>query len=124
MPDNALALFAIPVARWSMFCLCPVRIRALFVSVAILVSMLGLPQRSFAQSKPTPPAHKTPAPPPPPPEVDQEQFISYWTTETGWSTELQLRNNAATQNLTVTPALRLSNGVETSLAAVTSSRRK
>lgn len=119
MPDNALALFAIPVARWSMFCLCPVRIRALFVSVAILVSILGLPQRSFAQSKPTPPAHKTPAPPPPPPEVDQEQFISYWTTETGWSTELQLRNNAATQNLTVTPALRLSNGVETSLAAVT-----
>ena len=99
--------------------LSPVRIRAPFVSFAILVFILGAPQPSFAQSKPTPPAHKPPAPPPPPAAVDQQQFISYWTTETGWSTELQLRNNAATQNLTVTPALRLPDGTEASLAAVT-----
>jgi hypothetical protein len=26
--------------------------------------------------------------------VDQEQFVPYWTSETGWNSELQLRNNA------------------------------
>jgi hypothetical protein len=50
--------------------------------------------------------------------ADQEQFIVYWTSETGWKSELQLRNNLAAQDLTVTPALRLPDGSETSLAAV------
>jgi len=50
--------------------------------------------------------------------ADQEQFIAYWTSETGWKSELQLRNNLAAQDLTVTPALRLPDGSETSLAAV------
>ena len=73
-----------------------------------------------AQSPSTPPqAHQHPAPPPPPDPVDQEQFIAYWTTETGWTSELQLRNNAVAQDLTVTPFLRLANGAETSLAPVT-----
>jgi len=57
--------------------------------------------------------------PPPPPAVDQQQFLSYWTAETGWSSELQLRNNAVGQDVTVTPVLRLPNGTETTLAPVT-----
>ena len=55
----------------------------------------------------------------PPPPTDHEQFVAYWTTETGWNSELQLRNNLVAQDLTVTPALRLPDGAETSLAAVT-----
>jgi len=43
--------------------------------------------------------------PPQPASVDQEQILAYWTTETGWSSELQLRNNAINQDLTVTPDL-------------------
>lgn len=36
----------------------------------------------------------------------QEQFAPYWTSEPGWHTELQLRNNLAAQSLTVIPVLR------------------
>jgi hypothetical protein len=53
-----------------------------------------------------------------PEAVDQEQFISYWTTETGWRSELELRNNMAASDLTVTPALRTPNGTETPLDPV------
>lgn len=74
-------------------------------------------QPATAQS--SAPHRKTPSPPPPPPVADQELIIPYWTTETGWSSELQLRNNALTQDLTVTPALRLPDGSETPLAPVT-----
>ena len=62
------------------------------------------------------------SPPPQPPQlpsVDQEQFIPYWTTETGWHSELQLRNNLTDQDLTVIPALRMPDGVETALAPST-----
>ena len=65
-----------------------------------------------------PPPHGHPTAPPPP-AVDQQQAIAYWTTETGWNSELQLRNNALSQNLTVTPTLRLADGAETNLAHVT-----
>jgi hypothetical protein len=51
--------------------------------------------------------------------VDQEQFLPYWTSETGWNSELQLRNNAINEDLTVTPVLRLADGAETSLTPVT-----
>lgn len=50
---------------------------------------------------------------------DREQFIAYWTTETGWHSDLQLRNNLVGSNLTVTPGLRTPDGVETSLPAIT-----
>lgn len=53
-----------------------------------------------------------------PPAEDQRQFISYWTTETGWRTELQLRNNQVGQTLTVTPVLRSVDGTETPLPPV------
>ena len=67
----------------------------------------------------------TPSPPhghptaPPLQAVDQQQMVAYWTTETGWNSELQLRNNALSQELTVTPVLRLVDGAETSLGSVT-----
>ena len=48
-----------------------------------------------------------------------EQFIPYWTTEPGWHTELQLRNNILRSSLTVDVILRLSNGTEFSLSPVT-----
>jgi hypothetical protein len=48
---------------------------------------------------------------------DQERIIAYWTSETDWKSELQLRNNQAKQDLTITPVLRLPNGTETHPAA-------
>src|ERR1700676_3569206 len=84
-----------------------------------LVLFLCTASCAFAQQPPTPPPpHERPIPAQLP-AVDQQQAIAYWTTETGWNSELQLRNNALSQNLTVTPALRLADGAETSLAPVT-----
>jgi hypothetical protein len=51
--------------------------------------------------------------------TDQEQVVSYWTMETGWRSELQLRNNLSSESLTVTPALRARDGSETPLPPVT-----
>ncbi len=48
-----------------------------------------------------------------------EQFAPYWTTEAGWRSELQLRNNLAAGNLTVTPFLRAVDGTEFPLPPVT-----
>jgi hypothetical protein len=47
-----------------------------------------------------------------------EQYVVYWTTEPGWRTELQLRNNLESSDLTVAPAVRTADGVETALPAV------
>jgi hypothetical protein len=91
------------------------RPRVLFFAVLILIPLAP----HLAQGQSPPPAHKAPPPPPPPPATDQEQFFPYWTTETGWDTELQLRNNLAAQSLLVTPFLRTADGTETALAAVT-----
>ena len=91
------------------------RFSFLFILFALLLAAF---QPCFAQSLPT---RKAPPPPlpPPPVAVDHEQFISYWTTETGWTTELQLRNNTASLPLTVTPSLRTADGTETALSPVT-----
>jgi hypothetical protein len=99
--------------------LSPRRPRPFLLSFALLILIPFAPQLAQAQSQSSPPTRKAPPPPPPPPVTDQQQFISYWTTETGWRTELQLRNNAVAEDLTVTPALRLPDGTETSLAPVT-----
>jgi len=72
-----------------------------------------------AQAPSAPPRQRQRPIPPQPASVDQEQILAYWTTETGWNSELQLRNNGINQDLTVTPVLRLANGAETSLAPVT-----
>ena len=79
----------------------------------IFLSIAALMQTASGQSPSSPPQ------PPPPPAEDQEQFISYWTTETGWRTELQLRNNQVGHDLVVTPVLRAADGTETSLSPVT-----
>jgi hypothetical protein len=95
----------------------PARFRPLLSSFVLLLLIPIVSDSTFAQSPPI--TRKVPPPPPAPPAVDQEQVISYWTTETGWTSELQLRNNAVAQDLTVTPALRLPDGAETLLAPVT-----
>ena len=91
-------------------------------SFLICFAFLLMNSPGLAQS---PPATRN-APPPPPPlaTVDQEQFLSYWTSETGWKSELQLRNNAVGQDLTITPALRLADGAETLLALSPSNHKK
>ncbi len=48
-----------------------------------------------------------------------EQYVVYWTTEPGWRTELQLRNNLESADLVVDPAVRTPEGVEAALPAVT-----
>ena len=48
----------------------------------------------------------------------QESFAPYWTAEPGWETEIQLRNNLAAGQLTVTPVLRSSEGKEITLDPV------
>ena len=48
-----------------------------------------------------------------------EQFAVYWTEEPGWHTELQLRNNLASGDLTVTPSVRSADGTEVRLLSVT-----
>jgi hypothetical protein len=49
----------------------------------------------------------------------QEVFAPFWTSEPGWETELQLKNNLASGPPTVTPVLRLATGEETALDPVT-----
>jgi len=80
-----------------------------------LVLLLCFATSASAQSPSTLPTHQHP----PIPSTDNEQFVAYWTSETGWMSELQLRNNLVGQDLTVTPALRLSDGEETVLAPIT-----
>ena len=53
------------------------------------------------------------------PTKDNEQFAPYWTAESGWHTELQLRNNLSTGSMIVSPILRTSDGAETSLNPIT-----
>jgi hypothetical protein len=91
--------------------------RTAFNFAALLSLAVAQPQAVFAQSGQQGPSQQQLAKPPQP--VDQEQFVSYWTTESGWSTELQLRNNIESSDLTVVPALRTAAGVETALPSVT-----
>lgn len=49
----------------------------------------------------------------------QEVFISYWTLEPNWNTELEIRNNVVSRDLTVTPVLRTADGAEVQLKPVT-----
>jgi hypothetical protein len=93
---------------------------ALLVAVAVTASgQASGPAPAQPQASNTPPLIKHRPIPPEPPDEDQQQHLAYWTSETGWSSELQLRNNAASRELTVTPVLRLPSGAETSLAPVT-----
>jgi hypothetical protein len=82
----------------------------LLLCLALLLAPLAAPQQSPSR--------------PPPAPADQEQIVPYWTTETGWTSELQLRNNQVGLELTVTPVLRTAYGAETTLAPVTIKPRK
>ena len=81
------------------------RLRVVYLLVAVVLQTLLPAPKALGQTTTAP--------------VDHEQFIAYWTTETGWRSELQLRNNLVSQDLAVTPNLRTTDGVETSLPAVT-----
>jgi len=91
----------------------------LLLAFSFLACTAAISQNVAAQDGP-PPVPKAGMFPAPSrlPVVPQEQVISYWTTETGWMSELQLRNNSL-QDLTVTPVLRLTDGSEDTLPAVT-----
>src|SRR5260370_17444924 len=93
------------------------RYAALIFGALVSLAMMVRPQVVLGQSGPKVPSVQGIAKAPDP--VDQDQFFPYWTTETGWHCELQLRNNLANADLTVTPALRTPDGAETALAAVT-----
>jgi len=91
--------------------------RSLFRSLIPLILIPFAPQFLHGQSSPE--TSNASPPKSPLPVIDQQQFLSYWTSETGWQSELQLRNNVVGHDLTVTPVLRSTDGVETTLAAVT-----
>lgn len=97
----------------------PGRIRLLLLPVLSSILFAVAPQSVLAQVPSPPPTRKAPPPPAPPPAVGQQQFLPYWTTETGWQTQLELRNNQAAGALVVTPVLRATNGTETALDSVT-----
>lgn len=93
----------------------PAQSRFTVLFLAALVSLaLAQPGAIFCQSSPKTISPQQLAKPPHP--IDQEQFVSYWTTEPGWSTELQLRNNLESSYLTVAPALRTAAGAENHIA--------
>jgi hypothetical protein len=118
-PHYRLLTFAL--CEVAMTLLSPRCHRSLFIFlVALILTPFAL---QFAQAQSVPPTQNAPPPQPPPPPpplpaTDQQQFLSYWTTETGWHTELQLRNNQVSQILTVTPVLRAADGTETPLFPV------
>lgn len=99
-------------------CPFPIRSRRVALTLAVFVcAALSQPDHALAQSGQSSPSLpqvvKTPQP------AAQEQYVSYWTTEPGWNTELQLRNNLDSSDLTVVPAVRTAAGVETALPSVT-----
>lgn len=92
--------------------------RTLAAIVLILSAGLGAyatfapPQQVNGQHPPLPSR-------PAPASADQEQFVPYWTTEPGWGSEIQLRNNQISRDLTVTVVLRTPSGTETNLPSIT-----
>ena len=95
-----------------------VRFSSLFVLAVAL--LFPLPSQVCAQSAPPPhpprpkllgPADWKPSP--------QSVSAAYWTLESGWNTDLEMRNNLRSRELTVTPVLRTAAGQELSLAPVT-----
>lgn len=88
--------------------------------VLAVALLFPLPIQVCAQS--APPAH------PPRPKLlgpadwkpsAQSVSAAYWTLEPGWNTDLEMRNNLHSRELTITPVLRTAVGQELSLAPVT-----
>jgi len=88
--------------------------RSFFFAVTLALAASSLAAQSQPASNPQPSQHSNKRPVP----TDQQQFAVYWTTEPGWHTQLQLRNNLEEEDPPVTPALRTANGDETVLPAV------
>jgi hypothetical protein len=82
------------------------------LALALTVLNLGANSYLFGQLPSRP--HKGPVQ-----LQNYEQFAAYWTTEAGWNTDLHLRNNLISQDLTVTASLRTPDGSETALSPVT-----
>lgn len=83
------------------------------------VSLLAVASSFFAAQ--TPPTKQIPPRPiglakwsPTP----QELFVPYWSLEPGWTTELEMRNNLAQRDLSITPILRTTEGIEVPLQPV------
>jgi len=49
----------------------------------------------------------------------QQIFLSYWTAEANWDTQIEIRNNVPWNSITVTPAVRTASGTEIALQPVT-----
>jgi hypothetical protein len=79
----------------------------IFLACALTLSALSTTNLLGEQAK-VPPQHNLP------PSEAFELFIPYWTAEAGWRSELQLRNNS-NSDITVTPAIRTSDGTENPL---------
>ena len=90
------------------------RLLAWFVLTLLLVVFCS----SSAHCQNTSLAPSRPHDIPPLVATDHEQVIPYWSTESSWQSEIQLRNNLAKGDLTVTPVLRLADGSETVLSPV------
>jgi hypothetical protein len=82
----------------------------LFLLPSLLCAQTGPPQHP-QRIKVVGPAKWEPSP--------QEVSAAYWTLEPGWNTDVEMRNNLAFRELTVTPVLRAASGQEVSLAPVT-----
>jgi len=100
------------------------RVHLVFASCWFLISAcIGQSSSAASPSGLTSPVTHTPvssvSPRAHPLVQDFEQFAVYWTDEAGWHSELQLRNNLVSQDLTVIPALRSFDGNELTLASVT-----
>jgi hypothetical protein len=48
----------------------------------------------------------------------QQLVVPYWTTEPGWNTRIEIRNNRRDRAITVQPVLRLASGARISLPAI------
>src|SRR5271155_305319 len=90
-------------------------VTASFLLLLLLCSLSICAQSGPPQHPPRPillgPAKWNPSP--------QEVSAPYWTLESGWNTELEMRNNLRYWELTITPVLRSATGQELSLAPVT-----
>ncbi len=79
---------------------------SLFFAILASASLLAQSPPPPRQPHPPRPAKWEPKP--------QEIFVSYWTVEPNWSTQLEIRNNVARREVTVTPVLRTAAGRKSS----------
>lgn len=63
---------------------------------------LGIAAQSSLSGSGQTMVHRVSLPPlPSPPDTPHEQFLPYWTTEKGWESEIQMRNNRASDERTL-----------------------